>query len=53
MTYADLYQILIEAEDRAANHADADVRARSAETVALVNERMARDGLTRQDLVSQ
>ena len=50
MTYADLYQILIEAEWRVANVDDSGVCARSAETVALCLERMAREGLTRERL---
>ena len=52
MTYADLYQILIEAEARRDNESiPADVRTRSAETVSLVKERMAKEGLTRSQLV--
>lgn len=50
MTYAYLYTILVEAEDRAANFPDEGVRERSAETVSLCKERMAREGLTRDAL---
>lgn len=48
MTFADLWQILIEAEARRDDETlPADVRKRSAETVSLALERMAREGLTR------
>ena len=51
MSYKQLYQILVEAEARRDdNHLPADVRTRSAETVALVEERMRREGLTRKQL---
>lgn len=52
MTHAILYQILIEAEARVEQYKEShpDVAARSAETVALVKERMAREGLTRDAL---
>ena len=51
MDYKMLYRILIEAEQRRddANYPQ-DVRDRSAETVALVEERMRREGLTRKQL---
>lgn len=51
MNYAEFYQILTEAEWRVANVSDAGVRERSAETVALCKERMAREGLTRDALI--
>jgi hypothetical protein len=51
MTYAMLLQILLEAEQRVAESEDAGVRERSQETVDLCNERLRRDGLTRDDLV--
>lgn len=52
MTYADLYQILIEAEARRDDESlPADVSARSAEMVSLVKERMAKEGLTRTQLL--
>lgn len=51
MTYRDLYQILIEAEGRRDNAGlPCDVRDRSAETVSFVKERMAKEGLTRDQL---
>ena len=50
MTYRDLYQILIEAEQRVATFEDAGVRERSQETVDLVNERLHKEGLTREQL---
>jgi hypothetical protein len=51
MTYQELYQILVEAEARRDDPKwPQDVRNRSAETVALVEERMRREGLTRQQL---
>lgn len=50
LTYRDLWTILVQAEDRAANFPDEGVRTRSAETVALCKERMAREGLTRDAL---
>ena len=50
MTYKELYQILTEAEDRAANFPDEQVRRNSQETVELVLERMRREGLTREQL---
>jgi hypothetical protein len=50
MTYADLYTILVEAEGRVTNCQDEGVRKRSAETVSLCKERMAREGLTRDEL---
>lgn len=51
MTYADLYQILIEAEARVADALNSsDVRTRSQETVDLCNQRMAREGITREQL---
>jgi hypothetical protein len=49
--HAMLYQILTEAEDRAACETyPAEVRERSAETVALCEERMRRENLTRDEL---
>ncbi|HIH2752476.1 TPA: hypothetical protein ACYLN4_008343 [Burkholderia lata] len=50
MSYLDLFQMLIEAEDRAANFADAGVRERSEETVSLIKQRMASEGLSRDRL---
>jgi hypothetical protein len=50
MTYADLYQILTEAEERVKNATDEGVRERSAETVRLCLERMKKEGLTREQL---
>lgn len=51
MTFADFYQILTEAEvrrdDQSLPH---DVRARSAETVSLCEERLAKEGLSRDQL---
>jgi len=47
ITYADLYQILTEAELRVEIATDPGVRERSAETVSLVKQRMAKEGLTR------
>ncbi len=48
MTYAMLYQILTEAEQRARNESlPNDVRARSQETVDLCNLRLSREGLTK------
>lgn len=52
MTYADLYQILVEGEQRRDdNSLPSDVHKRSAETVSLVKERMAKEGLSRQRLI--
>ncbi|WP_396330416.1 hypothetical protein [Burkholderia anthina] len=52
LTYADFYQILIEAEARRDDESlPRDVRDRSAETAALCGERMEREGLTRQKLI--
>jgi hypothetical protein len=51
MTFADLWQILIEAEARRDDETlPLDVRERSGETVSLCKERMAREGLTRDQL---
>nr|WP_156903385.1 hypothetical protein [Burkholderia sp. M701] len=50
MSYLDLFQMLIEAEDRAANFADAGVRERSEETASLIKQRMASEGLSRDRL---
>ena len=50
LTYQDLYKILTEAEWRVENMTDAGIRERSAETVSLVKERLAREGLTRDQL---
>ena len=51
LTYKMLHQILREAEQRVANESlPADVRTRSQETVALCNERMTNEGITRKDL---
>lgn len=51
MDYKMMYQILIEAERRRDDPKwPQDVRDRSAETVALVEERMRREGLTRKQL---
>lgn len=51
LTYQMLYQCLIEAEERRDNKAyPQDVRERSAETVSLIFERMATEGLTRDKL---
>lgn len=48
MTYAELLQILTEAEARRDDATLPDeVRERSAETVSLYKERMTREGLTR------
>ena len=52
MTNAELYQILIEAEARAATHPDPEVRERSAETVVLVYRCMEKEGITRATLAS-
>jgi hypothetical protein len=53
MTYAMLLQILEEAEQRRDHPAwPADVRQRSAETVALCEERMQREGISRAQLVT-
>lgn len=52
MTYAMLYQILVEAEDRTTNKWPMDVRIRSKETVDLVYERLANEGITRAELKS-
>ena len=49
-TYRDLYQILIEAEQRVKNFTDPEIVKNSQETVELVNERMRRDGITRTGL---
>ena len=51
MTYAMLLQILVEAEQRVTEFKDAGVRERSQETADLCNERLRREGLTRDDLV--
>ncbi|WP_321935387.1 hypothetical protein [Paraburkholderia sp. J8-2] len=52
MTYADFYQILIEAEQRRDDETlPHEVRGRSEETVSLCKERMAREGLTRDRLI--
>lgn len=51
MTYGDLYQILIEAEARRDDETlPQDVRERSAETVSLCKQRMAKEGLNRDRL---
>jgi hypothetical protein len=50
MTYADLYQILTEAEERVKDASDAGVRERSAQTVQLCLERLEKEGLTRDQL---
>jgi hypothetical protein len=50
MTHADLYQILIEAEERVKDASDEGVRERSAETVSLCLERLKNEGLTREQL---
>lgn len=51
MTYGDLYQILIEAEARRDDETlPQDVRDRSAETVSLCKQRMAKEGLNRDRL---
>ena len=51
MTYADLYQILIEAECRRDDESlPADVRFRSGISAELAAERMRREGLTRDQL---
>ena len=51
MTYADLYQILVEAEYRRDDETIPDpVRFRSGMTVELCKERMRREGLTREQL---
>lgn len=51
MTYAMLLQILLEAEQRVVEVEDAGVRQRSQETVDLCNERLRREGITRDDLI--
>lgn len=52
MTYGQFYQILTEAEARRDDDSlPDDVRQRSAETVSLCKERMAREGLTRDALI--
>lgn len=51
MTYAMLYQCLIEAEKRVKDsHLTEQARKNSAETVALIEERMKMDNLTRKAL---
>lgn len=51
MTYAMLYLALIEAEERRDNAAySQQVRDNSAETVSLIEERMRRENITRDDL---
>lgn len=50
MTYAMLYQMLVEAEDRCTDKWPADVRERSQETVELIEQRMKAEGLTRYTL---
>lgn len=51
MTYRDLWLILVEAEARRDDETlPADVRARSAETVGLCEQRMHNEGLTRAQL---
>lgn len=51
MTPAMLLQFLVEAEARCADETlPKDVRERSAETVSLCKERMAREGWTRSQL---
>lgn len=50
ISYAMFLQILTEAEQRARNHPDAQVRENSQETVDLCLERMRRDGITREQL---
>ena len=51
MTYAMLYQCLIEAEKRVKNsRLTQEQRDNSAETVALIEQRMKIDGLTREQL---
>lgn len=51
MTYAMLYQCLIEAEQRRDNPKwPQNVRDNSAETVRLIEQRMKMDGLTRAQL---
>lgn len=51
MTYQMMYQILVEAEQRRDDPKyPQDVRDRSAETVALVEERMRNEGITRKQL---
>lgn len=51
MTFETLWQLLCEAEARRDDESlPNDVRERSAETVALCKQRMAREGLTRSQL---
>lgn len=51
MTFAMLLKILTEAEARQADKSlPADVRERSAETVSLCKQRMASEGITRDQL---
>jgi hypothetical protein len=51
MTYAMLLQCLVEAEDRVNGNWPADVKARSQETVDLIYQRLAMEGLDRKQLV--
>lgn len=53
MNYAMLLQILLEAEERVRQYTGTefnDVAVRSAETVSFCKERMAKEGLTRDQL---
>lgn len=51
MTWSMLLRMLTEAEARVANESlPEDVRERSAETVSLCKERMAREGVTLEEL---
>lgn len=50
MTFTMLLQCILEAEDRVKNFPNEEVRARSQETLDLLNERLRKEGLTREEL---
>jgi hypothetical protein len=50
MTYAMLLQCLVEAEQRVNSYWPADVKARSQETIDIIHQRLAIEGLNRKQL---
>ena len=51
MTYSDLLQMLLEAEDRIKNFDDEGIKQRSQETVDLCLLRMNQEGISREQLI--
>lgn len=51
MTYADLLQMMLEAEDRIKNFDDEGIKQRSQETVDLCLLRMNQEGISREQLI--